>query len=398
MRNPAPGEPLFAHPRKLGKKTMNIKLRKTVSLAISQALIACSLPLAALAAETESPVFLLPLNPPIDIKVAVQPVAGPGLPLNDSVEKTVLEVEDILGEETVVGEESPVVTQEVDVIVIDNDETGAAVEEIQWEEIKDEPGKTKIAAGARFPVAIMSSLSSKTAKEGDPVEGRLKVDIKIGGREVAHKGDIVIGHISSCARARRILHAELSPKRWMRASGCLGLTFDEIITRQGEHLPLVAKPAFIRRVVENKNEGRVLGVNHKGELASPLSTQLKHQAVHLAIRGAASAGGVFSMGAVPAAYGIIGAINPSFAFLQPVGKNVPHRRLKGFAMGVVSGLPGGFLVADMIIKGKEAVIKPGDVYLAEFKQEFTGEAASSASLIPGAKSKVHGEVMEDKAK
>ncbi|MGE0264507.1 MAG: hypothetical protein AB7V06_17660 [Candidatus Obscuribacterales bacterium] len=374
---------------------MNIKLRKTVSLAVTQALIACSLPLAAMASETESPVFLLPLNPAIE--VGVQPIAQPGLPLTESVEKTVLEVEDILGEETVVAEETPI-AEEVDVIVIDNDETGATVEEVQWQEIKDEPGMTKIAAGARFPVAIMSSLSSKTAKEGDPVEGRLKVDINIGGREVAHKGDVVIGHISSCARARRMLHAELSPKRWMRASGCLGLTFDEIITRDGEHLPLVAKPAFIRRVVENKNDGRVLGVNHKGELASPLSTQLKHQAVHLAIRGAASAGGVFSMGAVPAAYGIIGAINPSFAFLQPVGKNVPHRRLKGFAMGVVSGMPGGFLVADMIIKGKEAVIKPGDIYLAEFKQEFTGEAASSATLIPGAKSKVHGEVMEDKAK
>ena len=125
----------------------------------------------------------------------------------------------------------------------------------------------------------------------------------------------------------------------------------EIVTSDGKHLPLVAKPARVRRVVKNKNEGRVLGVNHQGELASPLSTQLKHQAVHLAIRGAASVGGVFSMGAVPAAYGIIGAINPSFAFLKPVGKNVPHRRLKGFAMGVVSGLPGGFLIADTIIKG-----------------------------------------------
>ncbi|MBZ0188611.1 MAG: hypothetical protein K8F91_20365, partial [Candidatus Obscuribacterales bacterium] len=280
--------------------------------------------------------------------------------------------------------------------VVDNDVADESSQEVKWEEIQDEPGKTKISAGARFPIAIVSSLSSKTAKKGDPVEGRLKVDIKIGGRLIAQEGDSVIGHISTCAKARRMLHAEMSTKRWMRANGCIGVTFDEIITDSGEHLPLVAKPAFVRRVVENKNEGRVLGVNHNGELASPLSTQLKHQAAHLVIRGAASAGGVFSMGIVPAAYGIIGAINPSFAFLQPVGKNVPHRRLKGFAMGVVSGLPGGFLIADVIIRGKEAVIKPGDVFLAEFKEEFTGEAATSASLMPGASSKVKGEVMDKK--
>jgi hypothetical protein len=179
----------------------------------------------------------------------------------------------------------------------------------------------------------------------------------------------------------------------MRANGCIGLQFDEIITKDGEHLPLVAKPARRARIVKNENEGRVLGVNDNGEIAAPLSTQLKHQAGHLAIRGAASVGGVLSFGIVPAAYGIVGAINPSFAFLHPVGKNVPHRRLKGFAMGLASGLPGGFLIADTIIKGAEAEIKPGDEFLAMLHQEFTGEAATSATLIPGASQKVRGQVL-----
>lgn len=380
---------------------MNRKLKTLLGLTLAQTIVALSLPLSACAGTidgADSPDFALPLNDKIQLSTdgGALVTEKVSIPKNvDTSSSPILSIEEALGEDA----EVVVFTdEEADVIVIDNDlETEVAVEEeYKWEEIADSPDKTKIAAGARFPVCVISSISSKTAKKGDPVEARLMTDIKIGGRLIARRGDMVIGRIDTVSKARRILHAELSRKRWMRANGSLGVQFDEIVTSDGKHLPLVAKPARVRRVVSNKNEGRVLGVNHNGELASPLSTQLKHQAVHLAIRGAASVGGVFSMGAVPAAYGIIGAINPSFAFLQPVGKNVPHRRIKGFAMGVVSGLPGGFLIADSIIKGKEAVIKPGDTFLAEFKDEFSGRAATSAELLPGASGKVRGEVMPEK--
>lgn len=377
---------------------MNRKLKTLLGLTLAQTIMALSLPLGAFAGTidgADAPDFALPLNDKIQLSTEGGALVTEKITLPENAgtnSSPILSIEEALGEDA----EVVVLTEEdQDVIVIDNDlETEVAVEEeYKWEQIADSPDKTKIAAGARFPVCVISSISSKTAKKGDPVEARLMTDIKIGGRLIARQGDQVIGRIDTVSKARRILHAELSRKRWMRANGSLGVQFDEIVTADGKHLPLVAKPARVRRVVSNKNEGRVLGVNHNGELASPLSTQLKHQAVHLAIRGAASVGGVFSMGAVPAAYGIIGAINPSFAFLQPVGKNVPHRRMKGFAMGVVSGLPGGFLIADTIIKGKEAVIKPGDTFLAEFKDEFTGRAATSAELLPGASGKVRGEVM-----
>lgn len=381
---------------------MKNKLKKTLSLCLVQALMAMTFPVAAQSStlETDNGFKLsLPINEKIEVgegtaEATIDHVNT--LVTRKTLTKDnltgVLTLEDVLGDQA---QEAVELDQEPDVIVIDNDLEGEFVVDkgYKWEEIQDSPEKTKISAGARFPVTVISSLSSKTARVGDPVEARLMADIMIGGRLVAREGDQVIGRISSCSKARRILHAEFSKSRWMRANGCLGVQFDQIITSEGKHLPLEAKPARVARVVKNKNEGRVLGVNHNGELASPLSTQLKHQAAHLAIRSAASVGGVFSMGAVPAAYGIIGAINPSFAFLQPVGKNVPHRRIKGFAMGVVSGLPGGFLIADTIIKGKEAVIKPGDTFLAEFKQEFTGRAATSAELLPGSAGKVRGEVM-----
>jgi hypothetical protein len=293
---------------------------------------------------------------------------------------------------------SPEETKNLEVLeIIDNDEQNTKIEaEYKWEEIPDETGKTHIQAGAKFPVCVVSAHSSKTAKVGDAVEGKLKVAIKIGGKEIAPAGAVVYGHVISVSKARRILAAEMARTRWMRASGALGVQFDEIITKNGEHIPLVATPASSARVVKNSSEGRILGVNQDGLIASPLSIQLKSQAIHLAIRAGAAAGGVFSFGAVPAAFGVIGAINPSFAFMQPVGKNVRHRRLKGFGMGVVSGLPGGFLISDSIIRGPEAIVKPGDIFLAEFKQDFTGEASSEVELMPNAKVKVHGEVMPEK--
>jgi hypothetical protein len=284
----------------------------------------------------------------------------------------------------------------VDIIVIDNDEEkGPKLEEsYKWSELPDAPGKTHISAGAKFPVVIVSQHSSKTAAIGDPVEARLKVDVKIGGKLIAPKGTRVVGHISSVKKARRMIQAEFAMnKRWMRPSGVLGIQLDEIVTANGDHIPLVANPARTARIIKNTNEGRILGVNHNGEVTSPLSIQVKHQALHLAIRAGATAAGPFSFGIVPVAYATIGAIYPSFAFMQPVGKNMHHRRLKGAALGLIAGLPGGFLVADTIIRGPEAKIKPGDEFLAELKQDFTGEALTEAELLARSSTRVHGQII-----
>lgn len=292
-------------------------------------------------------------------------------------------------------------TAETNLTVVDNDlerEKELLKEESYANESTDSNGNTKITAGSRFRVTVLSTHNSHTAKLNDPVEARLRNDLVVGGKVVAKAGSKVVGRVSSTAPARRILSAELSTKRWMRANGALGLNFYEIVTDAGDHLPLVAAPAQQARVVKNVNEGRVLGVNKNGELASPLSIQLKHQAAHLAIRGAASAGGVFSFGIVPVAYACIGAANPSFAFMHPVGKNVRHRRLKGFGMGLVAGMPGGFLIADSIIKGQEAVVKPGDEFVAEFKQDFTGEPETDASIMSSGQGKVHGQVLKTDGK
>ncbi len=282
-------------------------------------------------------------------------------------------------------------------MIVDNDDEktkdSQPKESARWQETIDTQGNAHLETGVRFPIVAVSSLSSRTAKIGDRMEARLKADLKINGRLIAPKGTIVVGHVSSTYKARRLLVAEVSLHRAMRANGALGITFDAIVTEDGALLPLVAKPARQARIVKNHNEGRVLGVNHNGEIAAPLSTLLKHQGEHLAIRGAAAVGGVFTMGAVPVLFGVLGAMNPSFAFMQPVGNNVSHRRLKGFGMGVLSGLPGGFVVADFFIRGVEAQVKPGDEFLVELHQNFTGEPNTSAEIVQEKTKSVKGEVL-----
>ncbi len=283
-------------------------------------------------------------------------------------------------------------------LVIDSDEVSETEETIQYENLPTDEGKTRIKTGAKFPVVVTSQISSKNAHKGDGLEARLKFDLKIGDRLIAKKGSAVQGHINYALPARSVMHSLVSANRWYRNSGCLGVEFDEIVNEKGEHLPLVASPAKAALFIKNKAEGRVLGVNHLGQVAGPWEQQLKYKAVRIGLNAAMAPVGVFSFGAMPVALGLMGAANPSFAFMKPVGTNVRHRRLKGFAWGFLSGVPGSWLIEDTVVKGNEAIIKPGDEFLVEFKQEFTGEPASEAQMLPNANAKVHGDVRTSKKK
>lgn len=282
-----------------------------------------------------------------------------------------------------------------EVIVIDNDEAVEVEETIAYEELPTDEGKTKIKSGAQFPVVMSSQLNSKNNKAGDTLQARLKYDLKIGPRLIAPKGSMVTGHINYNLPARSVLHSLVTPKRWYKNSGVIGITFDEIINDKNEHIALNAKPARKARIIKNKAEGRELGVNDVGQITGPWGQQLKYKAIRVGLNFALAPAGVFSFGAMPVALGVIGAANPSFAFMKPVGTNVRHRRIKGFAWGFLSGIPGSWLIEDTVTKGQEAIVKPGDEFLVELKEEFTGEARSEATLMPGSAAKVRGQVLTD---
>ncbi len=281
------------------------------------------------------------------------------------------------------------------IIVVDNDEAVEQNDHLQYEEMPLDEGKTKVKIGARFPVVISSGLNSKTSKKGDRIEARLKYDLKIGDKLVAKKGSVVRGHINYSLKARTILHSLWSPERWYRNSGCIGIEFDEIISEKGEHIPCAAAPAQAGRIIKNKAEGRELGINHNGQVTGPWAQQLRYKAVRVGLNFAMAPVGVFSFGAMPAALGVMGAVNPNFAFGRPVGLNVRHRRIKGFFWGALSGVPGSWLIEDTTVKGQEAIIKPGDEFYAAFKQEFNGEPETDASIMAGGSAKVRGQVITE---
>lgn len=280
-------------------------------------------------------------------------------------------------------------------IVIDDDELSEQQATIEYQALPVDGAGSAVKVGARFPVVICSELSSKTAKCGDPVQAQLKYDLKIGDRLIAVKGSTVTGHVDYALRARTPVRCTLSTHRWCMTSGCIGIKFDEVINEKGEHIPLVAEPAMQALYVKNKAEGRVLGINHKGQVAAPFSLQVKYLALRMALNAAMTPAGVFSFGAMPLALGLIGAADPSFAFGKPVGYNVRHRRLKGFALAAFSGVPGSFLIEGTTIKGEEAIIKPGDEFLVEMRKEFDGKPSLEGDMLAGAEKQVHAEVVKN---
>lgn len=281
-------------------------------------------------------------------------------------------------------------------IIIDNDEEAEVQETIKYEEMATDEGKTIIKAGARFPVVMQSELNSKTTKKGDPFQARVKYEVKIGDRHIANKGCLVTGHVNYVLKARTILGSMITTERFYRNSGVLGFEFDELINEKGEHIKLVAKPARMARIVKNKAEGRELGVNHKGQITGPWSTQLRYKAIRIGLNFALAPLGPMTFGAMPVVLGVMGAVHPDFAFAKPVGLNVRHRRIKGFVWGALSGVPGSWLIEDTTVRGQEAIIKPGDEFLAEMNEEFTGEQVTDASLMPGASTKVRGSIVKEK--
>ena len=87
-------------------------------------------------------------------------------------------------------------------IIIDSDEAVEVETTIKYKDLPTDDGKTKIITGAKFPVVLSSQITSKTAKEGDPFEARLKYDLKIGDRLIAKQGSEVNGHLNYALKAR----------------------------------------------------------------------------------------------------------------------------------------------------------------------------------------------------
>ena len=255
-------------------------------------------------------------------------------------------------------------------VVVTSDRAAEPEQSVLFENLPTDKNKTRITIGAILPVIISSEISTATAKKGDLIEAKLKYDLKIGDRLVARKGATVIGYVSYCLKAPGSIRYPVSRGRQHQNTGCLGIVFDEIITEKGEHLPLSAAPASTAPIIPDRGEDRALGVNDLGQVIGLRFQPPQHKPAANGHKPALQAASALALGSLPVVPEVTGTVSPSLVFMTPVETDVSHHGVKDFVRNAWRRAPGW---GNTEIEGQEAVIRPGDEFLVEFKKEFTGE-------------------------
>ncbi|MGH8262574.1 MAG: hypothetical protein ACRETU_03740 [Steroidobacterales bacterium] len=85
-----------------------------------------------------------------------------------------------------------------------------------------------VPAGAQLNVALLSELSSKTAKPGDTFSSRLVSDLTVNGRVAAPAGSHVTGSVTDV----------VSGSKQIGGTPSLGLRFDTLVLESGQEIPI----------------------------------------------------------------------------------------------------------------------------------------------------------------
>jgi hypothetical protein len=252
-----------------------------------------------------------------------------------------------------------------------------------WREDEAGCGAWRVLAGSCFPVVLEGGLHSAHAAVGDAVRARLVKDMVVGGKVVARAGSLVTGEVSYRQRARNKLKSDLSIKRWRQTDGLIGLKFNEIISTDGYKLTMSASPAAVKSSQDEGGKEPALGITSQGYLTTGGSGGLnKYDAAHFAVDGALSlTGPVGSFVVAPLVHGALSAASPSYAEGRKVKAGERSGKTKRFAMGVIDGVPGGFLVTDAFRRGQEVVVPTGQLIMLELESDVeVGREPVPASL------------------
>jgi len=211
-------------------------------------------------------------------------------------------------------------------------------------------------------VRLETQISTKTARTGQRVRAKLAQDYRKADHLIAPRGSLVVGQVAGIYKARRLIHAEVSPKRWLKSSGGVSLIFNEIVTPAGKHVRITGIPVAVLGQTEKLPRGRQAMVASRGTVENSAKSDLSSKAARVAIQGAALLGIVVA----PIVGGVAGAVKPDLVLPKAADQQgAKHRRLKGLATGVVAGIPGGFLVTDSVLRGREVTLRPGTEILLE---------------------------------
>jgi len=227
------------------------------------------------------------------------------------------------------------------------------------------------ANSAQFTAILNTPITSKMARNGDPVYARLGSPLTISGHLFA-PGSMLLGQITEVDHARRHIMAEVSPKRWLNSDGGVGMEFDQVIGPDGSRAPICGVPMKMSREERGALHEKSIAVSKKGVVGPSRTSEILPKLTRTAIGAAAT---ITHSPIVPLAGGLLGAIAPSLV-LESTDKEyqseIKHRRLKGFAAGAIAGVPGGFLVNDTLIKGRDAMLPTGTVLFMKLDPALSG--------------------------
>ncbi len=247
----------------------------------------------------------------------------------------------------------------------------------------------------QFPVVFKTSIDSAKAQEGDEVKAYLKEDLFIENRLVAPEGSVVVGHIDTVRKSRRLAKSAIMKEDRFHKNGSVRIVFDEIITPDEEHIRITGIVSKQSTTFIDGRHPREVVVGNKGEFkkAEEVLTEDEKTVSNIVNYGVnyglTPLGTVASFGALPVIMGVLGALEPSIVTQRVVTKDEKHPRINGFTYGAIGGLPGAPALQAFMLKGSEISIKAGDELLIQahspYEETATSLGVSSQILTPGYK-------------
>ncbi len=227
-------------------------------------------------------------------------------------------------------------------------------------------GATMLVDPSLCKIAIQSKVDSDSAVVGQVVAGTLKESLQMTETYNAPPGSVVLGKVSEIGSERTTARAIASTDRPFNSDGCLKIVFDEVICPDGARFQINGALAKQKSVIPlSSGDVRVIAVNSEGQLvrgksALPTGDRIRNIVGQNAIGLATWPLKAASLVVRPVALGVAGAASPTFVSNRPADPAAVHPRLKGFAEGVVDGLPGSAVVQAFIRHGQNTGLLPGD--------------------------------------
>lgn len=155
--------------------------------------------------------------------------------------------------------------------------TGAAAGTAAAAKAPEPPKPIVVPAGTQLAVALGSTVSTKTAKEGTRVNGQLASDLVIDGRKAASAGASISG----------VIHKVISGSDRVGTTPKLTIIFDSLVAANGANVPIAAKFQQLGKSEKGKDTAKIVGSAAAGAI---IGNQVSH-------KGGSVIGGVLGAGA-----------------------------------------------------------------------------------------------------